>query len=330
VDQLAREVERIQPKLWKGLYTKILNPPNGYSSWKLPSVAIAVALLEGARKKDAYTAGSAGNIRHCAHLLKKYDFPTYYVGRELLRSLLHTKPPSEQWQDVPLPFPAMTFMLPEGFVKEPHTGQSIQFVSYARMPLGSSKTNLAFDNPEIDRLHIWYATHNGVNLQSVVFPVNQKLEPSKDWLKEATDYYDGYYKEHCKEQERTGPQLPRAPEDFLVYLSGLVANLILIKQARPELLSEPGSGHINTARNGNKFYRPIWLGEKYVSRREEGVAKLEAAGHFTELRWRAGHWRLQHYGPGNRQTKVIWLESYMAHGGNLVRENQMELAGGVD
>lgn len=323
VDQLAKEVERIQPRLWKQLYTKIIQPPNGYNSWKLPAVAISVAIMEGARRSKGATAGSANNIRACATVLMKYDFPTYYIGRELLRSLINTKPPEKPWQDIPLPFPGMTFMLPEGFIREPHTGKSINFLSYTRLGFGKDAKSVLFKDPDVDRMHIWYAIDNGINLQSVVFPVNQKLEPSADWLKQATDYYDDYYQKLGMVEQRD--RLPRPPNEFLAYISSLVANLILVKQARPELQSESGSGHVNTAKNGNRFYRPIWIGQKYRSQRGEGVEKAEADGHFTELRWRSGHWRLQHHGPGNKQTKVIWIESFICHGGNLVKETNKTL-----
>jgi hypothetical protein len=319
VDQLAKEIERLQPQLWKQLYTKIIQPPNGYSSPKLPAIAIAVSMMEGAhqrkKNKNSLAAGSATNIQGTASLLMQYDFPTYYIGRELLRSLIHTKPPEELWQDIPLPFSAMTFMLPEGFIREPHTGNSVNFLSFGRLPYRTRGEVFAFGNPDIDRINIWYGVNNGIDLQSVVFPVNQKLLPSTDWIQKATDHYSQVTTELWDKN--------KASNEFLAYIAGLVANLILIKQARPELVSEKGSGHINTAKNGNKFYRPIWIGEKYKSQRETGVLAVEAAGHFTELRWRSGHWRMQHHGPGNKQTKVIWIESFLAHGGNLVREDEV-------
>jgi hypothetical protein len=48
------------------------------------------------------------------------------------------------------------------------------------------------------------------------------------------------------------------------------------------------------------------------------AAKTEEGGHFTEIGWRAGCMRSQHYGPKNEQIKVIFIDPYICFCRGLV------------
>ena len=41
----------------------------------------------------------------------------------------------------------------------------------------------------------------------------------------------------------------------------------------------------------------------------------------TSRSFAGGHMKRQHFGPGNKETKLIFIDPYIAHSAGLVKEN---------
>jgi hypothetical protein len=313
LEQVVHTLEERAPKLWRQVYQKAIHAPAGYNSWKLPAVGICVAKLSSQFRKE--TEPAINGIVLASTVLLKHDFPVYYVTRPMLDALVNTHPPTLLWDEIPLPFPGVTFMLPDGVLREPVTGDNINFLSLSRVPekaMTAPGGKGKYDDNGADRMVIWYATRNGTLLQSVIFPVTQKLEPAAKWIEEATDYYL---------QETKQEIVGRLTAEFLSFLCAVTANILMVMTARPELVQEsnPKATRVHP-KSKVRLMEPLWIGQKYRHYVEQKATAKKSF--FTELRWRAGHWRLQHYSEGRKLNKVIWIAPYLCLGGGLVREEE--------
>jgi hypothetical protein len=299
VDQAADFFRKNFSNLWRQVYTKHIDAPGNYYNFKLPAVTICAAIAESKLNKSAI---ASMNIAYSSAVQAKWDFPTFYVSAELLKSLQHTHPPTNmKWKDVARPFDGMIFMLPKGAIKEP-SGKEVNFIGFAYF-----ETAMA-DGPGVV---IYYGVDSGLQLQSFGCAADKELEPEVGWINSRTEYWDATRppEEHDK--------IARPPAEFLSYLSGLTANLLLLMTARPELVEPKHTGPRKWLAKQNVESVPArFIGRKYEVRREQPT--VDAAGHFTKLIWRAGHFRIQHHGAKNEQTKTIWIDPYICNGAGLV------------
>jgi hypothetical protein len=314
VDKSAQFIQLLKPDVWKLVATKHIDAPGNFHSYKAPAVAMSSAIIE----TQMDTKGHAAiNVAIATAIAARYDFPTYYVNEQLFQALQHTNPPTLKWAELSLPFEAMFFMLPKGILKEPFvdkhvTSQDILFIGYAKVKAGDAVTLLGLKDTkirslEVDRMIIFWAVGSGLVIQDCAFPTEQLLTPSVDWIELKTKEYEG-----IRLPYESGP-----PATFSAYIAGLIANFILVMQARPELV-EKGHNTGKHLKNGLAICKPTFIGRKYQRKYEKPEEPL---GHFTELRWRAGHLRLQHYGPGNKQEKVLFIDPYICYGAKLVAAN---------
>ena len=300
------------PDIWQRIFTKQIDPPPGYASFAAPAVALSSvvvdAMLKGAPNWAAAPVISNG-ITALA-MLEPFDFPTYYISRSLFAAMQRTNPPDRKWSEMTLPYPACIFMLPEGAITEPDTGLPVRFVGYARcnnqtqIKAAGRRFNITGWAGGQDRIVVFWAGGNCLVCCDSTFPVDQQLTPSAEWLNEQT-------------LEHWGTLEDMPPGDFSAYMAGLVANFILVMAAKPEWIEHGQRTSKKPMKSGVYMHSPTWLGRKYAIKRE---GRSEATGaHYTELGWRCGHWRTQHYGPGGVNTKEIFVEPYIAHTGHLVR-----------
>ncbi|MBW4564917.1 MAG: hypothetical protein KME32_28095 [Mojavia pulchra JT2-VF2] len=65
------------------------------------------------------------------------------------------------------------------------------------------------------------------------------------------------------------------------------------------------------------FYQPLWLGQRYILKREETQSNEGSSGsHGTKsIHWRRGFLRNQPYGQGRQQRKLVWIEPVLVMGG---------------
>jgi hypothetical protein len=334
VDRAADFMKKYFPDLWKLVYTKQIDAPSTHYNFKAPAVALATAMQISrlARSKPPQLAmvdgrptlvqprtplGSGLNYLIAQDLLSRYDYPTFYVSENLMNALLHTQPPQGYtWADVPFPFPAQVIMLPRNTFREP-SGQAINFVIVGIIEAGTESRKLANGEtvkpPESDRIIICWAADGGFTIHAVVFPRTDPLEPSSSWIEEKTKEYAG---------RMDIPNYEGPPAEFSSYVAGLVANMLLVKSVRPEL-TEGGEriGSIPNKVTGTTLgvYRPIFIGRNYAIERKPTTEHAPTGAHYTELRWRSGHFKDQAHGIRRSERKIIWINPYLCYGAGLVK-----------
>lgn len=325
----AKITEENFPDIWKYVFAKQFNPPPGYPSYKAPATAFSTAIIDYINRG---TIGTAVNMGMAAPVLEKFNWPTYYISDQLLTALRHTNPPSEKtWNELTYPFPAITFVLPDKALNEPETGKNVRFVGFTKVDKNIRSVTVAGRTFRItnwktdeDRIVIYWAVDNCLTIQDCTFPISQKLIPSADWINLQTESYTELA---IQNQSYEAPP----PASFSAYLGGLIANFILTMTARPSWVEKAEPISRKPLKSGVCLYQPTFIGRKYQIKYDQRPTPTGA--HFTELRWRAGHWKTQHYGPGNTHTKEILIEPYMAYSAGLVRpsagnENQTSSAAG--
>jgi hypothetical protein len=311
VDMAAEIIKSSFPEDWKAINTKIIEAPGSHYGFKAVAVALSCACITAQLERKQFS--SANNIAAIASIMQRHDYPVYYVSKPLIEALLHSSPPEgKTWNDIKLPFPGLMFMLPRMTLFEPD-GAEIPLIGIARMEKGeiliAPAGGIAIRPWDEARMSAFWTVRHCLETQDVTFPPTQPLEPEPGWIEAKTQEFrhlaQGSNTWTCWESGGTTAQ-------FSSYLTGLIANLILVMLARPQLVEpgEPtGKRHPKT---GLRIHRPTFLGRKYEVVRKQSH-KGPAQAHFTELDWRCGHFRDQHYGPGGQEVKNIWIEPYIAH-----------------
>ncbi len=322
-DTLAAVVAQYYPALWKRAYTKHYDAPGVYRSFKYVATQFTMGELGYAYTKSTGGADLVSNIPVLFKILEEYDWPTYHVHSSIFAAMQRTHAPKgKTWQDVHLPYPGVIFMLPKGSLYMPSIkvlpGSEkipIVYVGIARISRERFKFRSEYGEPDgLDRICVFWSadTPDGPVSHDCAFPLSQALEPDPEWIDNATRKQsdDGFECEDVVEATYTSA------------LAGVVANLLLLREARPEYI-EAGGKTRKTLRNGTNIHAPTFIGRKYVTRVMDGV-KSDAGAHFTELGWRAGHMKEQVCGPRLAERKTIWVEPYMAHVRGLVAETASE------
>lgn len=322
VDRCADFLKKHYPSQWKRVYTKQIQSPGTHYGFKLPATALVTALAHQAIGRIDGPYSSMRNYLAAEHLLHEFDYPTFYVSEPLLAALLHTHPPKDlTWESVPMPFQALIIMLPRNTIREPD-GKNVDFLIVARMPSAKERgvgapvrlSNTAtIQFPEAPRIMIMWAVDNGFTSQSVVFPASDKLEPSAKWIADKT---------HEVAEKFGLPEYHGPESEFSSYLAGIVANVLLVKAARPKLMTpaeKVGTFKNKATSSVIPVYRPNFIGEKYAVRRgdEQGRQSVPTGAHFTELRWRSGHLKAQPYGQDRAERKIIFVDPYICYGAGL-------------
>lgn len=311
--RMAEDIcKKIAPKVWAAIYTKHIDAPGSHYGFKAVACGLTSAIIHVTFENLARTA----NVAAIAAELQKYDYPTYYVSKSLLEALRHTHPPvAMTWADIMFPYSAMVFMMPKGVLCEQPSGDEIMYVSVARFTKGRTlrapgcDLKIGGEPWEEDRISVSWAMHAGLVHQDVTFPVSHPLEPSPGWIDEKTIEW----------QKMTGYPADAPDGAFSSYMAGLVANLLLVWQARKELV-EHGTRSKKTLGSGVPIHSPSWVGKKYEVIHDMKKA-VPTGAHFTELGWRSGHYKTQRCGTNRADSKIILVDPYIAYSKALVRSN---------
>ncbi len=305
----AKMLEEQFPATWRRMHTRTIDSPPNYYSSKTLAVGFTAAIEEARMQKRVES-----NIAIVAGVMEPYDFPTYYVSAPLVEALKRSHPPENlTWKDISLPFPGMCFMVPRGSLLEPEeTGKAeIALIGVAKLPAGEwGKVPCLpgrVEPPSEDRVSIfWMIGPSGLVGNDTTFPASHPLEPLAEWIDQAT------LKHLLGFQIQGGAKYFGPNTKFCTSMAGLVANFILVMAARKELV-EHGARQKWVPKSGIPVHSPTFIGRKYeIVRKWEG--KLgESRGHFTELGWRSGHWKRQHFGPKNENVKDILVDPYIAY-----------------
>ena len=329
-DTLAHAIAEHFPNVWTRCYTKHYDAPGVYRSFKYVATQFAAGIIYDAEMR--VNGGQiVTNMPVLFKILEEYDWPTYHVHGNMIDALRRTHPPSGMtWKDVAMPYTGVIFMTPAGSIRMPRLSNypgiedsSLAYVGIARL----SRERFKFmsygagegDNGADRMCLFWSAdTPDGPVCHDCAFPITQSLEPDAGWINDAT-----------LAQEEAG----FACEDivdgaYLSTLAGVVANLLLLRTARPEQV-EAGTRTSRTLRTGAPVHTPTFIGRRYVARRDE-QPRGTSAGRFTEIGWRAGHMKEQPFGPMRKDRKTIWVEPYMAYTRGLANTTSVEDRGAAD
>ncbi len=297
VNTIAKMLEDKFPATWARMNTKNVQSPATHSSYKVVPVGFTSAIEEARRQGPLES-----NVGIIAGVLEKYDFPTYYVSAPLIEALKHSHPPEGlTWADLKLPFPGLCFMVPRGSLIEPEpTKGEIMCVGVARFPTGETLSIPTIGRipplPESRISVYWIVAPSGLVCNDTTFPETHPLEPLVEWINTKSE----------------GHPYGGPPASFTSVIAGLVANFILVMEARKELI-EPGALVYRNPRKGRpNLYSPTFIGRNYAVIRKDHI-KADRKAQFTELGWRAGHFKRQHFGSKtDPQTKTIFVDPYIA------------------
>jgi hypothetical protein len=306
-DALTKEIETRHSDLWKRLYTKNISAPNGYRSSKQLAVLNAVTVMRLKHDTINGVEEKFDNVSKFALLgtQGKYNFPLYYVAAPLLQALKQTYPPASlKWEGIKMPFSGLTFALPSGGLLDTD-GSSIMFVGAAQI-----KPDTEFLIPGVfnvkslpfaaDKIVIFWSSGQCVFYQTLIAEASSPMAITENLL---TDW-----EQRDKEEDFDG-EMPAA--DITAQVSRIVANLLLIMHASPELVDKGLSiGHRHVGDTTVPRQNPTFVGKAYAVKYE---SRNETNAHFTELGWRRGHFRQQPFGPGRQEVKTIFIEPFIAH-----------------
>jgi hypothetical protein len=111
---------------------------------------------------------------------------------------------------------------------------------------------------------------------------------------------------------------PKDIESFNNYLQSVFLRIMVLMEARPELIEESAETTcINRgfAKNSAKtLYQPHWIGKEYRLRTQNPHPGGIHASRKIRMHWRKGFLRLQAWGEGRKQRKLIWIEPTLVMG----------------
>lgn len=317
--ELERAVSESYPRIWDRYNCKIIDNPGSHLGFRCLALSIMnsyvdIAQFAAGETSGKYAFSSVGML--VADLLESHNFPCYYVSKNLLQSLQHTSPPKGMtWKDLKLPFPAATFFIPLNHLFESRD-VSLGYVGYAWAPANYSfrvpGTTIDVTSRPQDRLITFYGIdrikgNESTIKQLTVLDPEQELEPSPEWIIKTTEESRKRLQAQMNSEKLT-PQAFGDP-NYSSYITGLIANLILIMQARPEYV-ETSDKVVRITKHGKSILSPNFIGRNYQIKQMD---RTDPQGHYTELGWRCGHYRNQPVGPGRSETRLIWIDPYIAH-----------------
>lgn len=306
-DVLAQKLEYLLPETWKRVNVKSIDCPGSHHGFKYLSVGLVTAAQEFVLSKGQ--TGHGGNLMGILSHLAECNYPTYYVSKPLMEALAKSKPPENMtWQDVPLGYPAISFMLPTGALIDPK-GYSVGAITIARFKVGEKvqvpgirgTVTMPTDWTE-DRISVAWFCGNGMISQDCTFLASSPLQPNAAWLDAKT----------LELRHLNGYTEGKADTVFSTFMVALTASLLMVMNARPELVETPSTKPYRLPKSGLTREAPRYLGRKYITLRKDhtpGVTGL----HFTELGWRAGHFKRVYFGTGRKESKIIWIDPYIAY-----------------
>lgn len=305
--------QQLWPDTWRAIYTRHIESPGSHYGFKVAAAAMVNAI-------ECYTKGmdthATAAVTSAASVLAAYQFPTYFVGSELLQAIKQSNLPQLTWEQMHMPQMAAVYMLPTGALHDME-GAEVPFVGYAMGHKGRryycpSKPQVAMEASE-DKIVMFWVTYDGsgLSIADCTLKMSQPLSPAADWISEQTEVF----REMKQRQLLDDAWEMDVNPQFSSYICGLLANILLLQTTKPEMVERGERTGKRIKTTGLECHTPNFIGRAYRIRRERGEGQ---GRHFTELRWRAGHYRLQWHGAGRKDWKTIWVEPYQARSAGLV------------
>lgn len=309
--------QQLWPATWRHIYTRHIDTPGSHYSFRVAAAAMVNAI-------ESYTAGiethASSAVTSAASVLAEYKFPTYFVGSELLRAIKRSNLPALTWEQMHMPQVAAVYMLPVGALQD-ETGAEVPFIGYAIGHQGKryvcpNKPRFQMEASE-NKVVVFWATYDGkgMAISDCTLRMTQPLSPGADWISEQTELF----REMKRNKMLDLTWDMEVDSEFSSYICGLLANILLLQTSRPELVEVEKSTGKHIKSSGLECHTPNFIGRHYRVK-QEGHGPEDSGRHFTELRWRAGHYRLQWYGAGRKDWKTVWIEPYQARSAGIVSE----------
>ena len=303
------DAELEKQSYWRLCYPRIYESVSSFASPKRVAYDLATIFWDhtafmrqkpGAPAAQQLDPAIIGSASYHATRLTRLRVPMFFVERDLLAALTKTTPPEViDWKAMQLPFDAAAFIFPTNALSVPGVGD-IEFVWYSRA-LKEQPLTIPSDVPHdislpTSQFYIRTVPANGTDeAPAIIFQINNDTDPTIDLSKSLDDVGVLDASSPFSDSERK----------VAAIISGLVFNLILAVDARPELLTH-GSTKGKRSKKGSEFWHPNIIGKAY---RIAGAGGGEGGSGITQrMHWRRGHWRSQAHGSGYTQRKNIWIE----------------------
>lgn len=223
-----------------------------------------------------------------AKLAADHNIPEFFVDSQLLEATVQTMPPeSTDWRELRFPFPSLYFILPKGSVKANNI--DVLCIGMTRIEEGQ------YLNPRRQKGRILQISPT--SLRFIAICANGE-EYSRTVVQ-------NYRRDELGEiaDDPWQFEIDYADEEFLRKMPAIALNLLMAMLARPEYL-EAGVRRGRDKKSGSELWTPNILGKRYVVR---GIPP-QGSHASPRMHWRRGHFRLQRYGSGLTEQKVIWVE----------------------
>jgi hypothetical protein len=295
-NQEKRRIVEARPGLFKQFNPRIYKGIDVWCSPEVPGVAFAACYLnlellstpqglELARDRGLTDENIAIEQRFglAGWTMSQYQMPTFFVAPDLAESLLLTDMADDiHWTDLKRPFDAGLFMLPKRFLLGAD-GYRYDWMAWAFFPKNARDREGAL----FDQLYLFSGTrdcpHAELVLTSALGPL-RKLGEGKFEVDEVSGM---------------GETL-----DVMNAVAKLVLGLFIVMNTKPEFVEAGRRLSNQTKASGNETWTPNVVGRKYVLPR----MPHDGTHASPRMHWRRGHFRNQHFGKLNAETKIIWLE----------------------
>jgi hypothetical protein len=316
VKAILEELESKRPVAAKLIRPRRYYVPGGYASPRTASFFLHSVLLELEKlqgddamvfnENDALT----GTLRLGTALLIRNGVPTYFVSREIMRSVLNTDPPENfQGSEIVWPVESMLLMLPEGLLKTP-SGGDCNFLVVGRIP-----PNEPIEIPSLSIACNLNAEKGCGSVFCFTGSVNEPGFPTyATWIPESNviDWEMNSANWDPTILDEKGVKYDGSVHDgeFAAFCLAVAINIILFMNAGPELVEKETLG---TAKRNRKpgiapedqMWNPNFFGKHYVIQHEHTG---ESVGGTVRPHLRRGHWRSQPFGPNSSLRKRIRID----------------------
>ncbi len=330
-----RACEEKYPKLWRSIYPKRIVPPAGYCNpkWYATSQYGASMLwLDDEMKMLPHTT-----VTMMTTLLQKYSMPYYFVAPEFAESVLQTEPPEGfRFSDIQWPLDAMTFVLPNSFVRR-HFKYYFPFISACRAKEGHYPRLAGLKDTEIPWTFLPQMLNQG---EKILF--HYPLYNSHGTAVDYTGLYPASlfvnevatapYTDATKFEEIMSPDLdwtmtrardltPEEEREASTKIVTFTINLLLALTASPEYIKNGSICRPEQFKRGRKVRDELWgpnvIGADYkIRRKSSGTGDGTHAS--PRMHWRRGHMTHLAFGPRDKfisidtlprtpEGKVDWL-----------------------
>ena len=289
------------PELWVQYYPKVYPDIAGtyWSPKAIAAVLLNSGLTDWQQHKGPYHPPEWGPALHYVlEMLRSYRMPFYYVAPALLDAVLRSELPEDiAWDQIQLPLPCATFILPENGFSHPLHG-SVRFISYAvtepgqvaHSPYGPRLRNSHYKAIDI----LTFSGSDNLAFNGLCMTAGEPVKRDK-----ISKCINGI--------RESGFQLESEEDwDFSERYPNLLFRILLAMQARPELISKSQFTGKRNKRN-REIWTPNIIGKDYQIKRS-GPAAEGSGGWNVRMHWRRGHLRIQPHGPNNSLRKTIWIE----------------------